>query len=155
MDIKSGKPYPSGALSNFAPRPFVFRGVECASMEGLLQALKFENPEMQRHVCTLVGIAAKRKGKPKKWQKTQTLWWQGEPIKRDSEEYQVLLDEAYEALFKNEKAKAALLATGNAKLTHSIGWHKENETVLTRNEFCRRLMHIRAVLQAQKAGVEF
>lgn len=38
MDIGSGKEYPSNALSNFAPHPFVFDGVECASMEGLLQS---------------------------------------------------------------------------------------------------------------------
>ena len=37
MDIGSGNGYPSGALSNFSPHPFVFDGVECNSMEGLLQ----------------------------------------------------------------------------------------------------------------------
>ena len=30
-------------------------GVECASMEGFLQSLKFSDPEMQKRVCTLVG----------------------------------------------------------------------------------------------------
>ncbi len=34
MDIGSGKEYPSNALSNFSPHPFVFDGVECNSMEG-------------------------------------------------------------------------------------------------------------------------
>jgi predicted NAD-dependent protein-ADP-ribosyltransferase YbiA (DUF1768 family) len=42
MDILSGSGYPSGALSNFAPHPFVFDGVQVASMEGLLQAFKFK-----------------------------------------------------------------------------------------------------------------
>lgn len=40
LDIHSGHDYPSGALSNFAPHPFVLDGVECASMEGFLQALE-------------------------------------------------------------------------------------------------------------------
>ena len=35
---------------------------------------KFQDPEMQKHVCTLVGKAAKFKGKKKKWWKTQTLY---------------------------------------------------------------------------------
>lgn len=65
MDIGSGKAYPCNALSNFAPHPFVFDGVECNSMEGLLQSFKFANPEMQEAVCKLVGKAAKFKGKKK------------------------------------------------------------------------------------------
>ena len=148
MDIKSGSGYQSSALSNFAPHPFTFRGVECASMEGFLQGLKFENPEMQRHICTLVGIAAKRAGAKKNWQSKQTLYWQGVPIGRDSQEYQQLLDEAFETLYTtNEKAKKALLATRSATLTHSIGRTKVSETVLTKKEFCSRLTKIRRKLQ--------
>lgn len=67
MDIGSGTGYPSAALSNFAPHSFVIDGVECASMEGFLQSLKFSDPEMQKHVCTLVGKKAKFKGKKKRW----------------------------------------------------------------------------------------
>ena len=144
MDIKAGKPYPAGALSNFAPHPFVFRDVQVSSMEGFLQSLKFKEPDMQKHICTLVGKKAKCTGKNKPWYKTQTLWWNGNPIKRDSQEYQDLLDEAYNAMFdQNEKARKALLATGNAVLKHSIGRRKINETVLTQKEFCSRLTDIR------------
>lgn len=147
MDIGSGNGYPSAALSNFAPHPFVFDGVECNSMEGLLQSFKFSNPEMQKEVCKLVGKQAKFKGKKKKWFKTQTLYWQGEEFKRDSEEYQKLLDRAYDALSTNEGFRRALLATGNAILIHTIGKTKQSETVLTRAEFCSRLMTIRERLQ--------
>ena len=150
MDIGSGSGYPSAALSNFAPHPFVFDGVECNSMEGLLQSFKFSNPEMQKEVCKLVGKQAKFKGKKKKWFKTQTLYWQGEEFKRGSEEYQKLLDRAYDALSTNESFKRALLATGGAMLTHSIGKTKQSETVLTRGEFCARLMKIRERLQNEK-----
>lgn len=143
MDIGSGSGFPSAALSNFAPHPFVIDGVECNSMEGFLQSLKFSNPEMQKEVCQLVGKAAKFKGKKKKWWRTQTLHWQGREIPRDSEEFQLLLDRAFEALAQNKGFRAALLATGNAVLTHSIGKQKITETVLTRQEFCSRLMRIR------------
>ena len=150
MDIGSGSGFPSAALSNFAPHPFVFDGVECNSMEGLLQSFKFSNPEMQREVCKLVGKQAKFKGKKKKWFKTQTLFWQGEKFKRDSEAYQELLDRAFDALSTNEGFKRALLATGNSTLTHSIGKTKQSETVLTRTEFCSRLTAIRERLQCEQ-----
>ena len=147
MEIGSGAGFPGDALSNFAPHPFVIDGVECASMEGFLQSLKFSNPDMQREVCKLVGKAAKFKGKPKKWYRTQTLYWMGKEYKRDSEEYQELLDRAYDALSQNTGFQRALLATGNATLTHSIGKNKQSETVLTVKEFISRLYKIRARLE--------
>ena len=149
MDIGSGSGFPSATLSNFAPHPFVIDGIECNSMEGFLQSLKFSNPEMQKEVCKLVGKAAKFKGKKKKWWRTQILWWQGMEIPRDSEEYQVLLDRAFDALAQNNGFRAALLATGNSVLTHSIGKTKITETVLTRQEFCSRLMKIRERLRKE------
>lgn len=151
MDIGSGSGFPSATLSNFAPHPFVIDGVECNSMEGFLQSLKFSNPEMQKEVCKLVGKAAKFKGKKKKWWRTQTLYWQGTEIPRDSEEYQVLLDRAFDALAQNSGFRAALLATGNSVLTHSIGKTKITETVLTRQEFCSRLTKIREDLRKDNA----
>lgn len=147
MDIGSGNGWPAGALSNFSPHPFVIDNIECASMEGFLQSLKFSNPDMQKEVCKMVGKQAKFKGKKKKWHKTQTLYWQGQEIKRDSKEYQQLLDRAFKALAANESFKKALLATGNATLTHSIGKNKQSETVLTKSEFCSRLMKIREELK--------
>jgi predicted NAD-dependent protein-ADP-ribosyltransferase YbiA (DUF1768 family) len=151
MDIKSGQKYPAGALSNFSPHPFVFRGVAVSSMEGFLQGLKCKDPEMQKYMCTLTGLAAKRAGSKRNWQRDQTLYWQGEAIPRGSVEYQELLDEAYGAMFEeNEKARKALLASNNAHLTHSIGRTKKSETVLTRQEFCSRLMSIRRNIQHEK-----
>lgn len=150
MEIRSGNPYPAGALSNFAPHPFTFRGCECNSMEGFLQGLKFKDANMQLEIFKKVGIGAKRAGKNKNWQRTQTLWFQGNPIKRDSKEYQDIIDEAFEAMFtQNTKARKALLATGDATLKHSMGSRKISETVLTRREFCSRLTKIRAKLKAE------
>ena len=146
MDIGSGTGYPESSLSNFSPHPFMIDGVRCNSMEGFLQSLKFENPDMQEHICLLVGKAAKFKGKNKKWWKTQMLYWRGKPIPRDSDEYQQLLDRAFDALSENQSFCSALLATGKANLTHSIGKSKTSETVLTKQEFCSRLLKIRSRL---------
>ena len=152
LDIGSGKRYPSSALSNFAPHPFVIDGVECSSAEGFLQSLKFKNPDMQRAVCKLVGRAAKFRGKKKRWQRTQTLYWQGQEIPRKSQEYQDLLDRAYNALARNNGFRKALLATGNAILGHSIGKRKQNETVLTVAEFVGRLNRIRERLRRKASN---
>lgn len=143
MDIGSKSGYPAGALSNFSPHPFEIDGVKCNSMEGFLQGLKFESKEMQEYVCTLVGYAAKKKGHNKNWQEKQTLYWRGVPIKRDSDEYQNLLNRAYNAMYENKKFRAALEASKGATLTHSMGKNKKSDTVLTTQEFCSRLTHLR------------
>jgi hypothetical protein len=109
---------------------------------------------MQKTVCLLVGKAAKFKGKKKKWWRTQTLHWQGKTFKRDSVEYQELLDRAFDALAQNASFQKALLATGTAVLTHSIGKTKITETVLTRSEFCSRLTTIRARLRESSDEVK-
>jgi predicted NAD-dependent protein-ADP-ribosyltransferase YbiA (DUF1768 family) len=146
MDIGAGKGYPESALSNFSPHPFEIDGVKCNSMEGFLQSLKFQNPDMQVWVCQLVGLQAKFKGKGKKWWVSQTLYWRGKAIDRNSQEYQDLLDRAYDALSKNSGFRRALLASGNSALTHSIGKNDPHHTVLTEKEFCSRLLKLREKL---------
>lgn len=61
MDISSKANGIAGRLSNFTTRYFVFDGIQCNSMEGLLQSFKFENIESQKTTCLLVGGAAKKK----------------------------------------------------------------------------------------------
>lgn len=150
MDIKSGSGYPASALSNFSPHGFEFRGVKCGSMEGLLQSFKFKSPEMQVEICKLTGMGAKKRGAGKSWHRDQTLYWQGKPIKRGSEEYQRMLDEAYDALAGNTSFRKALLATRDAVLTHSAGKSKKSETVLTQSEFCGRLMRLREKMKKRE-----
>ena len=143
MNIGSGNAYPSNALSNFTPHPFTIDGIECNSMEGFLQAMKFKNPDMQAEVCKLIGLKAKFKGKPKKWWIDQKLYWQGVEYDRHSQEYQDLLDRAFNELSKNTGFKKALIASGNSVLTHSMGKTDESKTILTTREFCSRLVKIR------------
>ena len=146
MNIGSGSGYPQSTLSNFAPHEFFVDGVRCFSMEGFLQSLKFSNPEMQKHVCTLVGKQAKFKGKNKKWWKTQTLYWDGKEIDRHSQDYQDLLYKAFESLSENEGFARALRSTGKAVLRHSLGKNDPTHTVLTEREFCHYLTMMRTKL---------
>lgn len=150
MNIGSQNSYPSSALSNFHSHPFIFDGVECASMEGLLQSFKFDKEHIQIEVCKLVGFGAKRRGgnRNKAWKRIQTLWWKGKPYARKGKEYQGLLDKAFDALAENASFQKALLATRNSTLTHTIGKSKQSDTVLTQAEFCSRLMKIRERLQS-------
>lgn len=144
MDIGSKSGYPSSSLSNFAGHRFVVDGIECYSMEGFLQSLKFKEPHIQEEVCKLIGIKAKFKGKPKKWWRTQTLYWKGVQLKRDSKEYQELLDKAFQSMYNDsESFRNALKASGKATLTHSMGKNDYSKTVLTTHEFCSRLTKLR------------
>jgi hypothetical protein len=150
MDVGSKSKYPANKLSNFAGHAFVLDGVRCASMEGFLQGLKFKNPEMQKHVCGLVGLAAKRAGSKKNWQRTQTLWWRGKPYRREGAEYYELLSRAYLAMLRQSDGfRRALLASGDAILRHSIGKSDPKKTVLTEREFCRFLTHMRAIAKME------
>jgi hypothetical protein len=147
MDIRSNCGYPGSYLSNFAFNPFVFDGVKVASMEGLLQAFKFYDQNVQIEVCKLQGYAAKKRGKNQRWQSNQILFWQGQEYKRDSQEYQDLLDRAYQAMFEQCPVfRKALKETGDTVIEHSIGGVDSKETILTQQEFCSRLTSLREKL---------
>jgi hypothetical protein len=145
MNIGKSNKGVAARLSNFTARSFIFDGVECASMEGLLQAFKYHDTNAQKYTCTLVGIAAKRKGKGrnKRWQSLQMLWWNDITYKRKSDNYQDLLTRAYDALNTNEQFRKDLEASGDAVFTHNIGHNDESKTVLTEREFCRQLHRLR------------
>jgi predicted NAD-dependent protein-ADP-ribosyltransferase YbiA (DUF1768 family) len=148
INIDFRKSYPANVLSNLYPNTFRFRGETMASMEALLQSLKFANIDAQRSLWKRSGFQAKFAGKGEPWWEKQTLYWKGEEIPRHSEEYQSLLTEAYYELFEqNEKAREALISTGNEKITHTVGTTDPNRTILTRNEFCARLTVIRDVFR--------
>lgn len=151
MDIYSKNPGAAGALSNFYPYQFSFDGVECASMEGLLQALLVSDVERQKQICGMVGREAKDWGAEQLVElgEIRRLWWGGKEYDRYSIEYQDLIDGMYDALAKNQEFKSALLSTGDELLTHSIASAEgPAETILTEEEFCLRLMSLRNVLKA-------
>ena len=150
LNIHSAADYPAAALSNLAAHAFVFDGVPCASMEGLLQSFKTPDPAQQRALAALSGAAAQEAGQVynESWQAEQMLHWQGRPYARLSGNYQSLLDRAYHALFTaSAEFRAALDATGDAQLVHTSGSADESQTVLTQAEFCERLTNLRERLR--------
>jgi len=149
MDIASYQPYPSKALSNFAQHTFTVDSVVCFSMEGFLQSLKFDNLRRQAQICLLIGKDAKYASRSRNqlWKDKQVLWWRGVVYDRHSKGYQDLLDRAFAALSQVPEFQKALIDSGDAQLTHTLGWNEPRQTILTRDEFCTRLMKIRKELQ--------
>ena len=146
LDIRSNHGYPSSALSNFAARRFTVDGVQCRSMEGFLQSLKFKQPAMQRRVCLLEGAEAKARGSRASWTPKQMLWWNGVIFDRHGPEYQQLLDRAYSAMYDQcLDFRDALRASGRAQLTHTSGCGDPSQTILTEVEFCSRLKALRTL----------
>lgn len=136
IDIYSKGEYPANVLSNFYPNKFVFDGVECSSMEGFLQSLKYRNFEKQKQICGLVGKDAKAAGNKKIiWKLTGNLYWKGQRYKRNSQEFDLLRLSAYEALLSNEKFLTALQCAKGKVIIHSMGKTKKRQTILTEEEF--------------------
>ena len=130
-------------LSNLCSNRFRLDGVECQSMEGFLQSLKYEDPNRQRQICSMKGRNAKRQSTTI-WQTDQVVWWKGRAIDRQSEDYQELLRRAYQAMFdQNDRFRAALMASRGRRLYHSQGNTDSYRTILTEQEFCTILTEIR------------
>ena len=146
LDIYSKGEYPANALSNFYPHAFTIDGVECGSMEGFLQALKYKDPTKQREICACSGKQAKAYGERRLWWKlTGHVWWQGKRYRRCSKDYSALVMRAYEALFaQNSAFRAALQASCGKELCHSIGGRRKRRTILTEKEFVLCLDMLRA-----------
>lgn len=145
VDVHSEAPNPGDVLSNFFPHKFCFDGVNCGSVEGLLQSLKYQDVTQQVEVARLVGSAAKHAGakQNEEWIKSQLLWWRGEPMERDSERYQKFLQSIYESLFaQSDSFRSALAATRGRVITHRVGMRAASQTVLTEHEFVRNLMRL-------------
>ncbi len=133
-----------GDLSNFTPRPFVFHGYTCSSMEGFLQSLKFPLLEKQSRVRAMSGVQAKRIGKKKKWYLDQTLYWIDKPIDRHSNEYISLVAAAFNSLYQQDaNYRYRLRKTRGLNLTHAIGKSDPRKTILTEQEFIQILTYLR------------
>lgn len=143
LDIRSNGLYPSNVLSNMCSNGFRFDGMVCGSMEGFLQSLKRKEFDKQRQICSMKGGNA-RKMSVTSWQTDQIIWWRGQAIDRQSEEFQQLIRRAYQAMFEqNERFRAALMQTRGMTLVHTIGESSSYKTILTPSEFCNILMELR------------
>lgn len=153
LDIRSNGKYPSDVLSNLCSNGFRFDGMVCVSMEGFLQSLKRQDQDKQRQICQMKGGNA-RKQSVTSWQTDQIVWWKGQAIDRQSEDYQRLLRRAYQAMFdQSERFRAALMQTRGMTLTHSSGETSPYKTILTGQELCKILTELRDNYDKRDKGV--
>lgn len=143
LDIRSNGLYPSNVLSNLCSNGFRFDGMVCGSMEGFLQSLKRKELDKQRQICSMKGGNA-RKMSVTSWQTDQIVWWKGQAIDRQSEDYQQLIRRAYQAMFEqSERFRTALMQTRGITLVHTSGEESIFKTILTPSEFCGILTDMR------------
>lgn len=146
IDIHGGSADPHAArLGNSTTRHFMFDGVACASIEGILQALKEPDVAKQVNICAMSGKAAKQAGAVLNiWKENQTLWWKGFPYGRSSRAYQVLLICIYNAVYEQDPSfRDHLNATLMDDICHSIGNTDQRDTVLTEVEMIHQLNRLR------------
>lgn len=132
----NAKDFFAKVLSNLFPYTFEFRGEKLNSLEAFFQGIKFPDPNVQRYVFSYSGIDAFniQIANEYDWKSTGCLFWQGQKIKRDSEEYTNLVDEVYISAIQNPLYRQALKNV-DRYILHSIGKQNINETVFTRYEF--------------------
>ena len=133
-------------LSNLYPMQFKFRGKWVASIEGVLQGIKYKDKKTQNLVLRYAGLDAyhtRGANSADFWGETGKLYWQGKEIDRKSQQYQLFLDELYICATKNSLYRRMLVASGDKYLLHHIGNEDKNLTVLTRFEYEQRLNTLR------------
>ena len=135
-------------ISNLAHTPFVFDGVNYASIEGFWQGMKVIEPEQRKAMATLFGGEAKGRGGAIRW--PVTFPYGEEIIATGSPEHWALMRAACLAKFtQNGKAREALLATGERWLTHKV--RKDSRTI-PGVIMADIWMHIRARLRERESG---
>lgn len=151
QDINNDRGYPFGMLDPSAPVRFEIDGVECAGLDGFIESLKFESIKDQKNVTRFVGQAAKDRGKnkdnPGNQKADRIIYWQGRSFKRNSKEFDALLNRVFRQMALNKRWQAALIATENSDFSHSKGKSFKKDTLLTRNELIKNLKDLRTELR--------
>lgn len=145
-------------LSNFSRiglKGFDFDGVYVRGLEGFLQGVKFEDEEMQKECCSLVGAKAWKFGRENdkdEWKKSQKLFWKGVEMEREGDEYAVLIEEFFDAVYKGVNVnRDKLLLSGDLRLSHSnsLAHGDRKNTILAHQEFIGNLNRIRDELMKE------
>ena len=139
-------------LSNLFPYKFYFKGFFVDSVESVIQSLKFKDKKNQRLVFDYSGLNSNRVKacSDYDWKISQTVFFQGMQIERDSRQYDEFIDEIYCSLIQNNLFRNALKNVGNRYILHSIGNENKKETLLSRYEFERELNCIKDYVLLKK-----
>ena len=112
-------------------------------MEAFLRGLCWNGSQsvLENEIAILSGLNAWRvRNVLPDWREKQILYHNGKEIPRDSEEYQKLLEKAYDCAFEQSTIfRLALQKMRGRILMHTIGKHNPRETLLTEEEFIQML----------------
>ena len=128
----------------FNGQKFKFAGLDISSVKSFILGLKTNDKELQKQLLLVPEDEVREVSKTiTPHYGPRTLYWNGKAFSRSSEEYNQLLDKVYNARYKQDfKFRTALRTTKNAVLEHSIGKNDIGETVLTKNEFLKKLNNL-------------
>lgn len=129
----------SRMLSNLYPYEFKFKSNKVNSIEGVIQALKHPEIDIQKLVLKYSGVDAYHtRGASSGPYKI--LYWMGEKMYRFDVEYQLFLNDLFLNLYyQNALFRKALDMVGDRCLLHSIGKVDPSITTLTVSEYIKRL----------------
>lgn len=138
-------------LSNLFPYKFKFKRCTLNSLECFFQGIKFKDKRMQKKLFKYSGKEALvlQQATTYNWKETGIVYWRGKEVKRDSKEYDDIIDELYISAIQNEFYRNAIK---NCKLpiVHLVGENSKNETVFTRYEFEYMLNCLHAFLNKKQ-----
>lgn len=126
----------SKLLSNLFPYEFIFKGHKLNSIECFFQGIKFRDKELQKELFKYSGkeVLVLQKASDYNWKESGIVYWQGMPIKRDSKDYEQLVDELYISAIQNEFYRN-VIKNCDLPIIHAMGREEKTETVFTRYEF--------------------
>ena len=130
VGYKHSGPY-AKVLSNLFPYEFVFKGKKLNSIESFFQGIKFKDKKVQNYVFAYYGTQAVhiKAASSYNWKETGEIHLQGKPIKIESKEYELLIDELYISAVQNPLYRNILLNC-NKTIIHSIGENNKKEKFL-------------------------
>ncbi|MBQ9267360.1 MAG: hypothetical protein IJ867_03395 [Clostridia bacterium] len=135
MGYKLKGPF-SKALSNLFPYEFTIQDKKLSSIEAFFQGIKIKDKTAQDFVLRYNGMDANsnKAASDFDWKESGMVYWKGTPIKRNSREYDDLVDELYISAIQNPLYRN-VLKNVDRPIIHSIGEVDKKETVFTRYEF--------------------
>lgn len=138
-------------LSNLFPYKFKFKGKKFNCIENFFQGIKFKDKKVQNYVFEYFGTQAVhlKAATQYNWKENGIVYWQGKPIKRDSKDYELLIDELYISAIQNPIYRNVLLNC-DRPIIHSIGESEKNKTTFTRYEFEFQLNCLKDFLQSRQ-----
>jgi len=123
-------------LSNLFNYNFKFYDCDFGSIEGFFQGIKYKDIDLQKQVFKYSGREAVslKDATLYDWTKTGNIYFLGKEIKRDSLEYDQLVNELYISAIQNKLYRNAI-KNCPLPIIHAIGKESKKETVFTRYEF--------------------